>query len=142
MRNARPRMVIVGLDGMPFHLIRDLAQSGVMPNTKEIIQDGTFTQMESSIPEISSVAWSSVITGTNPGCHGIFGFTDVSDGTYRLSFPNFSSLKMSPFWNRGKDQASPLPRFLSPARPRWTVARRSRPANGIRRGSAPPGLPG
>lgn len=99
MRNTKSRMVIVGLDGMPFHLIRDLAQSGVMPNTGEIMQNGAFAQMESSIPEISSVAWSSVITGANPGQHGIFGFTDVPDGTYRLSFPSFSSLKMPPFWN-------------------------------------------
>jgi len=119
MRDARSRMVIVGLDGMPFRLIRDLAQSGVMPNTRGIIQNGTFAQMASSIPEISSVAWSSVITGANPGRHGIFGFTDVPEGTYRLSFPNFSSLKLPPFWNhqgngRSQLQQSEIATFLEP----------------------------
>jgi len=91
-------MVIIGIDGMPYHLIRDLAGSGVMPHTKTLIKSGVFQQMESSIPEISSVAWSSIITGKNPGEHGIFGFTDIPLQTYRLSFPNFNDLLMPPFW--------------------------------------------
>ena len=93
------RLVIIGLDGMPYGLIKNLAEKDVMPNTRAVIENGVFRQMESSIPGISSVAWSSIITGTNPGQHGIFGFTDVPDGTYRLSFPNFSDLKTLPFWN-------------------------------------------
>ncbi|MFC2001782.1 alkaline phosphatase family protein, partial [Chloroflexota bacterium] len=51
-------MVIIGIDGMPYHLIRDLSQHDVMPNTRAIIEKGVFKQMESSIPELSSVAWS------------------------------------------------------------------------------------
>jgi len=92
------RTVIIGLDGMPYHLIKDLAEVGVMPHTKTLIKSGVFRQMESSIPEISSVAWSSIITGKNPGQHGIFGFTDIPLHTYRLSFPNFNDLLMPPFW--------------------------------------------
>ena len=99
MTGSSRRTVIIGLDGMPYGLMQHLADSGVMPNTRAIIDNGVFSQMESSVPGISSVAWSSVITGTNPGQHGIFGFTDVPDGTYRLSFPNFSDLKTTPFWN-------------------------------------------
>jgi len=96
-------MIIIGLDGMPYRLIRDLSESGVMPNTREVIESGVFKPMESSYPEISSVAWSSLITGANPGYHGIFGFTDIPQGTYRLSFLNFSDLKMPPFWKEGKE---------------------------------------
>jgi predicted AlkP superfamily phosphohydrolase/phosphomutase len=99
MASNSHRMVIIGLDGMPYRLIKDLAESGVMSNTRTIIENGVFSQMESSIPDISSVAWSSIITGTNPGQHGIFGFTDVPERTYRLSFPNFSDLKTLPFWD-------------------------------------------
>jgi len=54
--------------------------------------------MASSIPEISSVAWSPIITGANPGEHGIYGFTDVAPDSYRLSFPNFNNLQVPPFW--------------------------------------------
>jgi predicted AlkP superfamily phosphohydrolase/phosphomutase len=93
------RIIIVGLDGVPFGLLEELSNKGVMPNTKEIISSGIFRKMQSSVPEISSVAWSSIITGKNPGGHGIFGFTDLSSNSYQLRFPNFSDLQSEPFWN-------------------------------------------
>lgn len=90
--------VIIGLDGVPFGLLEALAGQGVMPETAGILREGVFTRMRSSIPEVSSVAWSSVITGANPAEHGIFGFTDFVPGTYDLTFPNFAHLKKDPFW--------------------------------------------
>ena len=60
------KTVIVGLDGVPFGLLKDFAESGVMPNIASTITDGTFRKMLSSIPEVSSVAWSSMITGGKP----------------------------------------------------------------------------
>lgn len=94
------KTVIVGLDGVPYRLVQDLSARGVMPNTGCLIREGLFREMVSAIPEVSSVAWSSIITGKNPGEHGIFGFTDLRPGTYELFFPNFRDLGASPFWER------------------------------------------
>jgi len=96
---TRHRLIIIGLDGVPFGLLKGFAETGVMPNIRQIIQSGTIRQMRSAIPEISSVAWSSIITGQNPAEHGIFGFTDLQPGTYTIRFPNFNDLKAPPFWN-------------------------------------------
>jgi predicted AlkP superfamily phosphohydrolase/phosphomutase len=49
MASNSHRMVIIGLDGMPYRLIKDLAKSEVMPNTRAIIENGVFRQMETSI---------------------------------------------------------------------------------------------
>lgn len=100
------RTVIIGLDGVPHTLIAALAENGVMPNIADIIQRGIFRQMDSSIPEISSVAWSSIITGANPGEHGIYGFSDVAPDSYRVCFPNFNALKVPPFWMDGSNGRS------------------------------------
>jgi len=100
-----PKTVIIGLDGVPFGMIQDFAESGVMPHTAELISQGTFRIMRSSVPEISSVAWSSVITGKNPGQHGIFGFTDLFPGSYKMRFPNFDDLKAPPFWDQWEGQS-------------------------------------
>ncbi len=99
-RNRKKRTVIIGLDGVPYRLIENFSNSSIMPETKRMIEKGVFREMESSIPEISSVAWSSIITGKNPGEHGIFGYTDIPTGTYRLSFPNFNNLKATPFFQK------------------------------------------
>ena len=93
------RTVIIGLDGVPFKMIRTLCEMDVMPCTRELIKHGVFKTMCSSIPEVSSVAWSSMITGKNPGEHGIFGFMDLFENTYKMRFPNFRDLKSRPFWD-------------------------------------------
>ena len=85
---------------MPFGMLKEFVETGVMPNTAGIIDDGYLTSMRSTIPEISSVAWSSIITGANPAEHGIFGFTDTRADSYKMRFPNFNDLKVQPFWNR------------------------------------------
>lgn len=94
------KRVIIGLDGVPYRLIEDLSASGVMPHLGALRASGIFKQMASSIPEVSSVAWSSIITGKNPGEHGIFGFTGLRPGSYDLFFPNFHDLGARPFWER------------------------------------------
>jgi len=76
-----------------------------MPNTARLISAGVLRKMRSSIPEVSSVAWSTIITGENPGQHGIFGFTDLYAGSYKMRFPNFSDLKSPPFWNLAKGRS-------------------------------------
>jgi predicted AlkP superfamily phosphohydrolase/phosphomutase len=93
------RTVIVGLDGVPFGMLKEFAETGIIPNTAELISQAIFKKMQSSIPEVSSVAWSSMITGQNPGGHGIFGFMDLHPDSYRMKFPNFSDLKAPPFWD-------------------------------------------
>ena len=67
------KTIIIGLDGVPFDMIADFADAGVMPNTADLISRSVFKKMHSSIPEVSSVAWSSMMTGCNPGQHGTFG---------------------------------------------------------------------
>ena len=95
------KTIIIGLDGVPFGMLKGFAEAGVMPNAAKIIQDGFFTEMFSTVPEISSVAWSSIITGANPAEHGIFGFIDLHPNSYDMKFPNFNDLKAGPFWNQG-----------------------------------------
>ena len=98
------RLLVIGLDGMPYRLIRDMAAQGVMSNTRDLIQSGIFLPMSSSIPEISCVSWSSIITGENPGVHGIYGFTDVMPESYGIRFPNYTSLAVKPFWEARDDR--------------------------------------
>ncbi|MFX1503325.1 MAG: alkaline phosphatase family protein [Promethearchaeota archaeon] len=90
----------MGIDGVPFTLMNDLSDKGVMPNFNELKKEFPFRILKSSIPHISSVSWSSIITGKNPGEHGIFGFTDLIQNTYSISFPNFNALKSKPFWQQ------------------------------------------
>jgi predicted AlkP superfamily phosphohydrolase/phosphomutase len=97
------RAVIIGIDGVPFGLLDSLSETQVMPWVGQLKTEGILQPMRSSVPEVSSVSWSSIITGKNPGEHNVFGFTDMIPGTYTLSFPHFGKLRAPPFWqNQGE----------------------------------------
>ena len=91
------RAVVLGLDGVPYSMLRDLISRGVMPNTARLVEAGTLRRMESTLPCVSSVAWTSFRTGVNPGQHGITGFTDRKPRTYKTHFPTSNSILVSTF---------------------------------------------
>lgn len=98
---SRPeRLVVVGLDGVPEPLLRRLADDGVMPRVAGLLRSGHLRRMRASVPEISSVSWTSFMTGTQAGEHGVFGFTDLRPNSYTIRFPTFPELPVATLWDR------------------------------------------
>jgi predicted AlkP superfamily phosphohydrolase/phosphomutase len=98
-KKKKERVCVIGLDGVPFSLIEDFSQKGVMPTFSQLLKTGTLHRMKASLPEISAVSWTDFMTGTNSGSHGIFGFTDLKDNSYDLKFPNFSTVRKETIWD-------------------------------------------
>jgi predicted AlkP superfamily phosphohydrolase/phosphomutase len=93
------KAVVLGLDGVPYTLVRRFCAEGVMPHFRELIGEGTLAPMDTVMPEISSTAWASFMTGVNPGRHGVYGFMDLDPKTYRLVFSNFNSVRAATIWD-------------------------------------------
>jgi predicted AlkP superfamily phosphohydrolase/phosphomutase len=96
----KKRACIIGLDGVPYGMVRDLAANGVMPSLARLIDSGHLHKMKASLPEISAVSWTNFMTGTDSGTHGIFGFTDFKPNSYDIRYPNFLDVKVPTFWDR------------------------------------------
>jgi predicted AlkP superfamily phosphohydrolase/phosphomutase len=69
-----PRVIVIGLDGATLDLIQPWAEEGALPTFARILAEGTWGRLESVIPPLTGPAWSSFMTGKNPGKHGIFDF--------------------------------------------------------------------
>jgi predicted AlkP superfamily phosphohydrolase/phosphomutase len=93
-----PKTILIGLDGVPHSLIEKYTNNGIMPHLACLLEKGRLYRISSTLPEISSVSWATTISGKNPSEHGVYGFTDLAPQSYTMTFPNFSSLKMPPFW--------------------------------------------
>ena len=91
-------LFLLGIDGLPRWMWQQFADSGVMPHSQQLLRSGTLVPMKSSLPEVSSAAWASIITGLNPGGHNVFGFTDLMDGSYSLGFTSSRTFRAKPFW--------------------------------------------
>jgi len=92
------KVVVIGPDGTPLSLIRRLIDQGELPNFARIFQDGSVRPMTSAIPAVSSVAWSSFMTGKNPGKHGIYGFLDHRPHSYDTYIPNSRAMHGETLW--------------------------------------------
>ncbi|MGA1870990.1 MAG: alkaline phosphatase family protein [bacterium] len=74
MARDKPRVIVIGLDGATFKNIKPWMEQGFLPNLKFLVDNGVSGELESTLPRNSAPAWSSFMTGVNPGKHGIFGF--------------------------------------------------------------------
>ena len=68
------KTVILGIDGMDPGLLKRFADEGYLPHFSKLMKDGDFKPLQTTMPPLSPVAWSTFITGTDPGGHGIFDF--------------------------------------------------------------------
>jgi len=77
----KPRVVLFGLDGATYDVLDDLIARGLMPNLKKFYGEGTRAKMLSTVPPLTPLAWSSLVTGRSPGNHGVLGFMQYSDSS-------------------------------------------------------------
>jgi predicted AlkP superfamily phosphohydrolase/phosphomutase len=102
--NIEPmRVLCFGLDGADYDLVRELMAQGRLPTLSRLSREGVFGPLRSTIPPLTPVAWSSFLTGLNPGSHGIFGFS---------ANPQRAVLRLESAANRA---GVPLWRFLGAA---------------------------
>ncbi len=92
------KLFLLGIDGLPRWMWQKFADMGVMPNSAQLLKTGTLVPMKSALPEVSSAAWASIVTGQNSGGHNVFGFTDLMDGSYSLGFTSSRTFRAKPFW--------------------------------------------
>ncbi|HZM88326.1 MAG TPA: alkaline phosphatase family protein [Blastocatellia bacterium] len=68
------KLLVIGLDGASFNVLDSLIEKGYLPTIAGLIASGARSDLTTTFPPITAVAWSSFMTGKNPGKHGIFEF--------------------------------------------------------------------
>ena len=78
------KVVVIGVDGATLDLMEPWMKEGKLPNFEKIKEKGVWGKLSSTIPPFSAPAWTSIITGCNPGKHGIYGFerTDILESRF------------------------------------------------------------
>ena len=96
--SSHPRLLIIGLDGATFDLIRPWAAAGKLPNIARLMETGVSAPLRSVPNQNSAPAWSSYATGKNPGKHGIFYFDERIEGTYNKRYLNGGFRQGESWW--------------------------------------------
>jgi len=71
---VKKKVIVLGLDGLEPSLVEAMLQRGELPHFQKLREMGSYRRLQTTYPAQTPVAWSSFVTGTNPGGHGIFDF--------------------------------------------------------------------
>ena len=95
----KKRVMIIGWDCAAPKLVFDAFKDD-MPNTHQLMQEGIYGKLESTIPPITVPAWMCMMTSRDPGELGIYGFRNRQDYSYdALTIPNAHSIKVPTLWD-------------------------------------------
>jgi len=97
------RLVIIGLDGVTFDLVRPWAEAGELPVLARLMREGAQAPLRSVLHPYTAQAWTSMITGQQPGRHRVFDFWERDFGTYGFRLLNASHRATPSLWRRLSD---------------------------------------
>ena len=95
----KKRVFIIGWDCAAPELVFEAFKDD-MPNTRSLMAEGTYGELESTIPPITVPAWMCMMTSRDPGELGIYGFRNRKDYSYNsLTIANSRAVQVPTLWD-------------------------------------------
>ena len=100
-RPAGPHSPVIwlGLDGLDWDLLDRLAAEGKMPNWKRLTAKGYSASLNSFMPVLSPVVWTTIVTGVGPDVHRVLDFQEVDPATGQKGPVSGRSRAVPALWN-------------------------------------------
>ncbi|HVR28263.1 MAG TPA: alkaline phosphatase family protein [Thermoanaerobaculia bacterium] len=123
---ASSRVVLVGLDGADWRVLRPLVDRGELPAFRRLMEEGAWGELATLPDTNSAVIWASIYTGKRPRQHGVLDF-------YRMRLPGMAGRGVFPvhrtftieiadlFGSRGLLERRIVDRSLLGAPPLWEI---------------------
>ncbi|MGK7891925.1 MAG: alkaline phosphatase family protein [Leptolyngbyaceae cyanobacterium] len=95
------KVVMIGLDGATFYILKPLMEAGVMPYLKQLMSEGVHGDLMSTPNPLTPPAWVSMVTGRSPEVHGIFDFLRPVPGASNVLFRpyDFRDIRCETVWS-------------------------------------------
>ena len=91
-------MLVIGLDSATFELLKPWVDKGLLPTLSTLLYHGANGELRSTVPPHTAPAWSSFMTGKNPGKHGVFGFMKLTEDHEQLRLVSSLDRKAEDLW--------------------------------------------
>jgi len=97
------RLIIFGVDGGTLEIVRPLCERGQLPNFQRLLSNGVSGELASTFPPMTFPAFTTFMTGKNPGGHGVFDFFERAPDRYGVRFVNAESRRSRSIWRMLSD---------------------------------------
>ncbi|MFV2073977.1 MAG: alkaline phosphatase family protein [Thermoanaerobaculales bacterium] len=93
------KVLLLGLDGLDWDLVLPWVRSGRMPNLQRVMDAGTWGDMESIVPMLSPIIWTTVATGVTPDVHRVLDFVEKDPSSGQMVPITGRSRRVPAIWN-------------------------------------------
>ena len=119
------KVFVLGIDCTPFEYILE-AWLDELPNLKKLIKEGCYAKLNSSIPPLTGIAWTSITTGKKSGDLGIFEYIYRKNYSYDdIHIITAKNIKEKTIWQIASEHGKKAISCLVPLT--WPI----KPFNGI-----------
>jgi predicted AlkP superfamily phosphohydrolase/phosphomutase len=94
-----PKALIIGIDGGGFDIVDPMVAAGALPNLARLLRRGSSAATTCTWPAHTAPGWSSFVSASNPGGHGIYQFYDTQDRNYGAVIRRADDLGRSSVWD-------------------------------------------
>lgn len=98
MTDNKKRVIVIGLDGADYELIKFLVENGDLPTFRILFNEGFYARLKATIPPFTAPSWTTITTGVNPGKHGIFDFARY-DAFLKMTVNTSKDVKAPRLWD-------------------------------------------
>lgn len=95
----KPKVIVIRLDGGTWNVIKPLVRQGELPIIEKLMKNGTYGDLESSIPYYTFPAWKCYSICKNPGKLGIYWFVNIDVENKKFTFSNSTSFHSKEIWD-------------------------------------------
>jgi predicted AlkP superfamily phosphohydrolase/phosphomutase len=92
------KIIIIGIDSGTWTIFDPLIERGHMPHLKKLRDGGASGILHSTKPAVTPVAWTTLMTGVNPGKHKITAWEKYTFSTNQLSFSSSKDISVETMW--------------------------------------------
>jgi predicted AlkP superfamily phosphohydrolase/phosphomutase len=97
------RLLILGLDGATWTVLDPMRQRGLMPNLDALLARSAHGTLRSTIPPVTTAAWTTMMTGCAPARHGIFDHRYYHAPTRQMKVNHSGRRRVPTFWHALSD---------------------------------------
>ena len=103
MRKPIDRLVVLGLDGATWTVLDPMRRRGLMPNLDALLQGAAYGTLTSTIPPVTTAAWTTMMTGCNPPRHGVFDHRYYDAAAGRMKVNHSGRIRVPTLWQELAD---------------------------------------
>ncbi len=94
-----PQVCVIGWDGADWRILRPLMAAGRLPNLARFLARSRYGDLLSTVPPVTAPAWTTFLTGVNPGRHALFTWQGRLNERLERPFLNASHVRARRLWD-------------------------------------------